>query len=160
MTLRDRKKPDTDVGATSSAPHSPPKPRQVRTPSRTPQSSPPKPQQASASHRKIDASGPPTTSSDSAQSEKPNSSAGHSPYHAALTENELVPHVARSPKSGSEGLVSPVPVDVTVAPPTTEARRPLMIRIKLPPRAKSSEVNASAKTDPLASVTDPLPPSE
>lgn len=155
MTLRDRKRPDTDVSVASGT-RSPPKLRQTRTPPRTPQSSPPKPPQTSASRRKVVASGRPmTASSDGAQSEKPDPIPAHSSYHPAPSkENGVVHPTLRLPKTASEGPVFPIPVDVTAALPTAGSRPPLTIRIKLPPRANPPE---AVKTDPPASVTNPPP---
>lgn len=152
MTLRDRKK---DAGAVSSAPQSPPKTRQVRTPPRTPQSSPPKLQRASAPRRKAIESGTQTiTSSETPQSGEPNSRAGPPPHRFAK-DDESVPPVARLPKSASEGRMSPIPVNNTAGSPASGPQPPLMIRIKLPSRAKSSEASATTNASPLVPVTDP-----
>jgi len=158
MTLRDRKK-NGSVASTVS--QSPPKPKQVRTPSHTPQSSPPKSRQAPASRKKTVPPGPQAgTFFETSQNEKRNPTVGRTSRHPAMTkENDLTPPVLRLAKPTSDVYTSTEPIDSVVVPQTTESQPPLTIRIKLPPRAKSSEADASVNISPLAPVTDPLLPS-
>lgn len=163
MALRDRTKREADTAGASSQSttnqtQSPPrKPRQTRTPSRTPVPSPPKQKQApppSRSKLTTPAQNMKPQSSIKPASSKPVSARAHRPPVPA-EKNDLV-----SPTPKASAIL---PTGQSSAKPSSSngvgdnQQRPLTIRIKLPARAKTSQEvpqQTSETTLPIAPFTD------